>query len=162
MDHEYLDSFDKFLNLIYTNYKNAPHFSEVFTLVESVVGSDSRSVAVRNANSIWAVFEYLDIKKNFTFSSSLSIDDEFRGAQRVIRVCELKSATTYVNPIGGRSLYEAQGFSEAGVSLEFIKPRLLTYKQENAPFVPSLSMLDVLMWNSKSRIRDYLQAYSIV
>ena len=38
----------------------------------------------------------------------------------------------------------------------------MTYAQFGAPFVPSLSILDVMMFNAKDRVREMLTEYDVV
>jgi hypothetical protein len=45
-------------------------------------------------------------------------------------------------------LYSDEQFTACGVGLNFIQPRLAEYKQVAEEFLPGLSILDVLMFNS--------------
>ena len=38
----------------------------------------------------------------------------------------------------------------------------IKYKQFNNDFVPNLSIIDVLMFNDVSRVREFLDAYELV
>jgi hypothetical protein len=61
-----------------------------------------------------------------------------------------------VNLPGGRALYDSNAFSARGVELAFIEPNLSPYAQFDDAFHPALSILDVLMFNSKNSVRDML------
>lgn len=54
-----------------------------------------------------------------TRSSSLGLDPELRGEQRVIAAARAVGATRYVNAPGGRQLYDARNFAEHGIELRF-------------------------------------------
>ncbi len=53
-------------------------------------------------------------------SSTLNIAPELRGVDRVIAICQRLGAQTYLNAPGGRSLYGAEPFEAAGLSLRFL------------------------------------------
>ena len=62
-------------------------------------------------------------------------------------------ADTYINAIGGTELYLREDFEAHGIELKFIKSRPFEYPQFGAPFVPWLSIVDVLMFNSLDAVR---------
>ena len=63
-------------------------------------------------------------------------------------------ATHYINAIGGIKLYSKEKFASHGIKLSFIEPGNINYPQFNCPFVPDLSIIDVMMFNSKERIKE--------
>ena len=67
-------------------------------------------------------------------SSSLGIDPALRGQARVIAIAQAVGATHYLNPPGGRALYEATAFEAAGLALEFLAP----YRGRHYQLLPAL------------------------
>ena len=63
-------------------------------------------------------------------------------------------ASSYVNPIGGLDLYDPEKFKRRGIALKFLRPKLSSYRQFDEPFVERLSIIDVLMFNSKDEIKS--------
>ncbi len=55
-------------------------------------------------------------------SSSLAIDPDLRGQARVMAICQLLNARTYVNSPGGRSLYDPVAFAKRGLNLRYLSP----------------------------------------
>ena len=53
-------------------------------------------------------------------------------------------------------LYSSEKFLEKGISLSFLKTRDIYYQQYKNKFIENLSMIDVLMFNSREDIRKYL------
>ena len=53
-------------------------------------------------------------------------------------------------------------FNNNGIKLSFIKTGEIKYKQFNNEFVPNLSIIDVLMFNSPSEIKEMLNNYSLI
>jgi hypothetical protein len=50
-----------------------------------------------------------------------------------------------------------------GITLKFLKPGSIVYNQGGGEFVPNLSIIDVMMFNSKERITDYLNTcYTLI
>jgi hypothetical protein len=106
----------------------------------------------------------LGIKTTLRVSSQVEGGvSDLRNADRVIDICKRTGAATYVNPPGGRDLYSSSAFRAHGLDLQFLQPRLSPYPQFGAAFVPSLSILDVMMFNSRDHIRsDLLGGYELV
>ena len=76
--------------------------------------------------------------------------------------CEPCRRRTYVNPIGGRALFKTEDFENRGVRLEFLETEDFVYETGSFTFIPNLSILDVLMWNSPEVVRKALKAVTTV
>jgi hypothetical protein len=79
----------------------------------------------------------------------------------VIEICRALGATHYVNSLGGRALYDADAFADAGLQLGFLHPRHEPYPQFEQPHVPSLSIVDALMFNDPGQMRQLLRQYDV-
>ncbi len=53
-------------------------------------------------------------------SSSLAIDPELHGQERIIEIARRLGARRYVNAPGGRALYDPKAFDAAGIELRFL------------------------------------------
>jgi hypothetical protein len=73
----------------------------------------------------------------------------------VLAVCNALGATRYINSIGGRQ-HSIAAFAEHGVELKCLQPRGVTYRQFSERFVPSLSIVDAMMFNSKRTVQAML------
>ena len=80
----------------------------------------------------------------------------------MIEISQLLSATDYINTIGGVELYDKDDFKKAGINLSFIKTTNVEYKQYKNQFVQNLSIIDVMMFNSKEEIREMLTQFKLV
>jgi hypothetical protein len=69
-----------------------------------------------------AVLDRLGIDCPMVRSSSLAIDPELRGQQRILAIAAQLGARRYLNAPGGRELYDAATFAHAGIELEFLEP----------------------------------------
>ena len=59
-------------------------------------------------------------------------------------------------------LYDRNYFSSSGISLQFIKSTGVIYRQFDNDFVPSLSVIDVMMFNSPDSIRDFIEKAFVI
>lgn len=63
--------------------------------------------------------------------------------------------------MGGQKLYSYKQFREQGIKLGFIQTDDIQYKQFWYDFVPNLSIIDVIMFNSQDKIKQMLNLYKI-
>lgn len=59
-------------------------------------------------------------------------------------------------------LYDFEEFKKRGITLKFLKSKPIEYKQFNHPFVPNLSILDVIMFNSQEEVKKMLDSYELI
>ena len=59
-------------------------------------------------------------------------------------------------------MYDFEEFRENGIELAFLKTDDFKYSQFGGEFVPSLSIIDVMMFNSVPEIQDMLNRYTLV
>ena len=152
----------KLLRKITESYRKAPQFAAVFPLVESIIINKDENLFQFIYQSLQATCKFLDITTQFMVSSTIPIDHELKSQDKVIAICKALGATEYINPIGGEALYSKEVFEQIDITLDFIKSGACEYPQFAAAFVPWLSIIDVLMFNSKETIKQYLQSYTII
>jgi len=149
---------EKTLKTIDNAYRRAPQFSVVFPLVEGVLARPTNRVAELAVASLRAVAELLEISAEWVESSAQYGNAHLKGEERVLAICRAERATDYINATGGRDLYGRDRFEAEGVRLHFLQPRQVEYRQFNHPFVPWLSIVDVLMFNPVETVRKFLGA----
>jgi hypothetical protein len=98
----------------------------------------------------------LEIKTPLVVSSTIACDHSLKSAERVQAICKALGADTYVNPVGGLELYSKENFASHGIDLKFLKALPFEYQQSGNPFVPWLSILDILMFNSTETVREMI------
>ena len=143
--------------------KYAGYFDEINDLViDSLNGISGPSIAAINFSIIKKVSAYLDIKREFIALSEQNFDfkDVGDAGEWVLRITEQLDATEYVNPVAGATLYSVEKFSRSGISLSFLTPQETAYAQREV-FEPSLSIIDVLMFNGKEGTKNLLYKYSV-
>lgn len=152
----------KLKNQIKSSYLKAPYFNEVFQLFENIVDNNKDNLFEFIYYSIQNLCLYLEIETKIIKSSTLTIDHTLKGREKVKAICQQIQASTYINPIGGMDLYDKSDFKRDGIDLYFIKSDNIEYKQFGENFVPWLSILDVLMFNSVDQIKIMLKKYTLL
>lgn len=160
--HEYTGDFSRFLKMLEQNYKKAPHFNTVISLIKEVVLGSNNNVAHKNAQSIISVLDYLGVTRDFSFSSETELERGCKGQNRILALCKKLGFDEYLNANGGQDLYSREAFSAEGINLEFIQSNIRPYPQGKHEFVSHLSMIDVLMHCDKEKIINMLSAYELV
>jgi hypothetical protein len=126
-------------------------------LLERIVGFNENGLFPFVLNSIRETCTVLGLKAKIRASSSIDVEDQLKGQDRVIAIGRALEADTYVNAIGGVDLYSAEAFKPFGIELKFIKSRPFEYPQFQSPFIPWLSIVDVLMFNPLEAVRRQIE-----
>ncbi len=152
----------KFLETIRHSYHRSPYFTKVYPLIEAVMSSAETHIAGLARESIAAINDYLGIPTKIIPTSSHYHNDELKAAHKILDICKKEGAKEYINPIGGIDLYDESFFRHEGITIHFLKPGNINYKHFNNNFIPNLSIIDVLMFNSVSAVQGLLSHYSMV
>ena len=147
---------EKLLKTLRQAYSKAPHFNQVYALAEGVILSRCSSLAELALGSLRAVADYLLLTAEIRPSASYYANQSLKGQTRILDICRRESADAYYNLPGGEVLYDRSAFSAAGVNLRFVFPGEPHYRQFGYPFVPRLSILDVLMFNPPETVHRFL------
>lgn len=153
---------DKIIKTIQQVYRKTPNFTEAYPLVEKIFSYQEKNLAKFLAHSITSIADYLEMKTKFIISSELEKDNELRAEEKVLHICKLLGADEYYNAIGGQELYSKETFANNGIKLSFLQTELKPYQQFKWDFLPGLSILDVLMFNRKDRVKEMLDEYTII
>lgn len=144
---------DKLINQIAGAYRRAPYFAATMPLVEQIVRHEQTNLFLYLHNAITRICDHLAIRTIIRTSSEITIDHELKSQDKVLALCAAVGAKTYINAVGGTTLYAREAFNERGIVLKFIQSRAFSYVQFGDPFVPWLSIIDVLMFNPQADVR---------
>ena len=153
---------ENFLKTIKLAYKKAPYFSSFYQVLEKVINENTFDLTTYIKNSFQSVIKYLGINTKLIVSSEIEKDNTLKAQDRIIEINKKIGSTQYINAIGGQELYNKNDFAKNNIQLNFIKMNEIKYKQFNNEFVPNLSMIDVMMFNSPEEIREMLNEYELV
>lgn len=152
----------KLLRKIEYLYHKAPFYSQGYVLLKEILSFPKINLADFLINSITIVCRYLEINTPIIRTSTLEGNSLLKKEYRIYDQCEKFQAEIYVNAIGGKDLYNPEEFKKRGITLKFLKTKPIEYKQFNHPFVPNLSILDVIMFNSREEVIKMLDSYELI
>ena len=158
------NTFDKkkLVNLLKNAYHKAPFFNETFPVVEKIINYSSDSLFCYLLESIKEICSYLKIDySKIVISSTIPIDHSLKSEDKVLAFCKKLNAKEYYNAIGGKKLYDRNRFASQNIKLKFLKTNPIEYKQYDNEFVPWLSIVDVMMFNSPDRVHRMLKEYEL-
>jgi len=154
---------DKLVNQISGAYRRAPYFRHVFPMIEQILQQDESNLFRFLYQSIVGICEEMGVKTKIRISSDIAIDHNLKNQDKVLALCKAVGTDIYVNAIGGIELYSKEDFQKRGIELRFIRSKPFTYPQFDNEFVPWLSIVDVLMFNSPATVRQCIHSdYELV
>lgn len=170
----------KLLTTMQVAYAKAPYFNAVFPVIENILlsanapvqlhkeptsafpmfsielaeATHAPSIADLAITSVLEICDYLGLKRVFRKSSQQYDNRELKKADRLIDICHREGIKHYINAAGGKEIYSKEYYAERGIQLDFMNSKRYEYPQFNNEFVPWLSMIDVLMFNSREDINE--------
>ncbi len=170
-DSDYLDIVDrelaldfkrtKLLNQFKGAYSHAPHFELTYPILERIVLYEDDNLFGYINHSIVQLCKHLDIKTKISISSEININHKLKGQDKVLALCKVLGAQEYINTVGGTKLYCSEDFGALGINLKFIKSKPFVYNQFCLPFIPWLSIIDILMFNTVLMTKEYLTEFEL-
>jgi len=141
--------------------KKAPYFHKIRQLLEQCFIEEEQFLSRYNVKLLEIVCNYLGIQFSYEYFSEMDLSlGEISGpGDWAFEISKALGATVYVNPPGGEDIFDVSRFQSAGIHLEIRRLPLLEYQCSGYPFIPQLSILDVLMWNSPEDILLHLNSY---
>jgi hypothetical protein len=135
--------------------RRAPYYVQACEIVRSTfAGLPDDGLVSLNVAGLRTVCQYLGLPFHCRICSQLAIDypDGLSAGRWAPWICAKLSADVYINPVGGRELFDPADFANAGVSLQFLDFASFIYDTYPYNFERDISILDVLMWNSPDTI----------
>ncbi len=152
----------KFLASLHSFYSKSPYYKSGLEIVQATLDEPSLYMGEFAKKSIENCVQYLEIQTQFTSSSQMKTNKDFKAEERILALCKEVNASEYINLSGGKEIYCAKNFSKEGIGLSFLKPEQfeisvnLIQIQDNKSYNPYLSILDLIMCFSKEEIKKLL------
>lgn len=154
------------LNQIWHSYSKAKNFKKIYPLLKNIFFPKDLTKPLNLFefifNSISITCEVLKIKTRMTFSSDLDINHNLKSEKKILEICKTLGAKTYINLPGGKDLYDHSNFRKHNISLRFLETNPIKYSQVSSNFIPSLSIIDVLMNNDLMKIQSFLNKFKLI
>lgn len=151
---------DSVLRRIRAAYGSFPYYAKTVPVLERILRHADPSVAGFNGHALQELAGRLGIRCGFDFSSARGNPEGLHGQDRILDLCTALDARTYINPIGGTSLYEAPRFSAASLALRFLRTTCPLQQTEDGPM--HLSIIDLLMRHGFEGVAGMLDQQEII
>ena len=125
-----------------TTYAKAPHFRRYADYFEDVYRRDWRTLVALNESMLGWFLGVLEIDVPVTSAADHALAGE--KSDLVLDMCAKLGADRYVFGAQGRDYADVAAFEAAGVEVMFQDYRHPSYAQLHGPFVPNLSIVDLL------------------
>lgn len=155
----------RFLKTVRAAYGRAPHFGEVFPMIEEVVAEPAEMLVDLLERAIVRTARHLGLMQPIVRASSLPVRAGLRKEWRVLATAEAMGARCYLQreTEAARTLYRHEVFAARGIELRFVRIGSLPYAQRGVrEFIPGLSLIDFLMQVAPEDRGRHLMAYDIV
>lgn len=165
VDRDIAPTFDKkkLINQLQNAYAKAPYKLDALDVISEIITYENNNLFDYIHHSVQNICSFLNIQTDIIISSHIKGDDKIlKGQDRVINIVKQLHGQKYINAIGGQELYSKEEFLEHKITLNFIKSKNIIYQQLTNEFVPWLSIVDVMMFNSPERINEMLDDYELL
>ncbi|WP_116106022.1 WbqC family protein [Lewinella sp. IMCC34191] len=114
----------KWLKRFDLQYRRAPFYESTRQLIDRVFVPEPTHIGALAARSVELTAEHLEIAPVFGTSSSFTYDRNADTQDKLLSLLNETGTEAFVNPEGGRHLYEAAAFNNQGISLRFLHSTL--------------------------------------
>ena len=152
----------KKINQLYDAYHRAPYYEEGLRLMEEILNCGETVLSEYLLHTIRIICSYLDIDTPIGRTSELPGNSVYRREERIYDMCHRLGADTYINPIGGTQLYSFSEFRKQGITLKFLRADQIVYRQYDNDFAANLSILDLIMFNSREEVIRMLDRFTLI
>jgi hypothetical protein len=142
----------------------APYYDQVISMLKDAFDTNLDRIAALNVHLLKKCCSFLDVPFKYTVFSTCALSGiKVNSADEwALQTAKAFGAVEYINPPGGLGLYDNAKYESAGIRLTFLKPRLRRYDQRCDHFVSGLSIIDVMMFNRPSTIREMLDEVDFI
>jgi hypothetical protein len=144
--------------------KKAPYFKEVMSLLGELRSFEFQNISDLNIKALELTTELLGLSFHYDVFSKMNLSIQTPNApdEWALNICKEIHAAHYINPIGGMDFFDRQKYRENNIQINFLDYKIVPYEQKRDNFEPGLSIIDVMMFNSPSAIRDMLNNYQLI
>lgn len=134
---------DSHVSVLTQQYSETPFFKEVMeVLLDEREELTSESLAVTNRVLVRRVVDYLELERQFVCSSDLEV--EGKSSERLVNIVKSLGGKEYLSGKGAEAYMDYSLFTAADLKVTTLEYRPITYEQRGLPWLPGLSILDVL------------------
>ncbi len=143
--------------------RRAPYFNDTVEFLAATLAFNTSSLSELLIHCLKACCEHINLPLDCRIFSKLDQTDIVASVPGdwALETSRMLNAGTYINPPGGRNIFDAQRFTSSGIQLRILNPTLPAYAQGQPEFQPGLSIIDALMWNDTVAVRQMAGDYRL-
>jgi hypothetical protein len=143
--------------------KKAPYFEETMFILSKCFEHNESNLSKFNTYYLKTICEYLEIMFDYSIFSEMELDlkEVSHPGDWALEISTRLSAAEYINPFSGKDIFDKIKFDKRNINLLFLKMKPYCYSQKRDEFIQDLSIIDIMMWNSKEEIKDMLKMYEL-
>lgn len=146
-----IDWRSKHLKSIRMWYGKSRYFEEVYPIIDCAYAKRHRFLFDLNISLILSIMAYLEIRTPLIFASDLSLSS--KKSELVLDIALSTGATSYYSGTKGQNYLDLASFASNSISITFQSYNPPVYKQLYKPFIPCLSIVDLLFSVGKESLR---------
>jgi len=132
----------KHLESLKTAYRDAPYFDDHEAFCEEMFSRQFEKLIDLNRCVITYLLKQLNIKTKVLLLSDLGISA--KEPRLTMEICRRVDGTAFLVGSSAGKHFERDAFEKNGIELMFFKPRIPVYPQLWGPFIPNLSVFDLI------------------
>lgn len=145
--------------------KRAPYYNDVISLIKDIFLVEYNEIVGLNKALLKNVCDYIGFDANINVFSEMNLEIEpvSMADEWSLNVCKaINDKVEYRNLPGGMSFYDSRKYEKNNISFKFQRVNLTEYDQKRSNFESGLSIIDVMMFNSKGAINNMLDNYDLL
>lgn len=142
---------EKHMKAIAINYKKAPYYDEVYSLLSDNLKTSTTDLAGLNIQLTRTILDYLGFQGKTVIASDIYQGDEINSVL-IRRLCQLSDADIYLSGHGGKNYMDLDDFTANKIKVLFHNYQVKPYQQlyPKLEFMSDLSIIDLLFNNGKA------------
>ena len=152
----------RLLKKVEDSYHGESSFPATMQVFMELMECAQGNLSVYLAATIQRLCDLLGLAAEIIPTSRIFPKADLKGQYRILDICAKLGADEYLNPPGGRDLYDLELFAERGIKLMFLDaPQPDRELKSGSQSGDTLSILDTLMMNSLADIRTAVLKFQI-
>jgi hypothetical protein len=144
------------------SYQGESSFPATMQVFRELMGRAQGNLSVYLAATIQRICDLLALATEIIPSSRIFPKEDLKGQHRILDICAKLGADEYLNPPGGRDLYDSELFAGCGIKLMFLDASQSGIGLKSGSYCGEmLSLLDTLMMNPLEAIRAAVSKFQI-
>lgn len=137
-------------------YRKSDEWQAVSAVIDEILYYPEQKVNEFLENEIRRICQLLDIKTKISRASSYRPYIHTKGQDGILSLCKILGCDVYINPIGGKKLYEKEAFRQSNIQLYFINTDFDQLLKINESTRWDYSILEIFAENNIEAIKKAL------